>query len=200
MIGGGVALAIAPDFAPPTLGAGYRSGVTDADLDELVRRFVAGDAQALEQVISVHGASIQRFCSRSVGPDHAADVAQETFVAAWRSHHRFEPSRGGLGGWLTGIARNKIKDHLRRRTVALVSDPMVLEPSTNTHAMPADDIDRLQRYCATCGALLHEAQFHVADIEVALNAAIEAVNADEGLRTCGTCGDVLPVPSTPAPI
>ena len=54
MIGGGVALAIAPDFAPPTLGAGYRSGVTDADLDELVRRFVAGDAQALEQVISVY--------------------------------------------------------------------------------------------------------------------------------------------------
>lgn len=153
MIGGGVALAVAPEFAPWPLGAGYRSGVTDADLDELVRRFIAGDAQALEQVISVHGPSIQRFCSRSVGPDHAADVAQETFVAAWRSHHRFEPSRGGLGGWLTGIARNKIKDHLRRRTVALVSDPMVLEPSTNTQAMPADDIDRLAEKMVVASAI-----------------------------------------------
>lgn len=127
---------------------GYRDRVTDADLDELVRRFIAGDAGALEEVISLHGPSIQRFCARSVGPDHAGDIAQETFVAAWRSHDRFQPSRGGIGGWLTGIARNKIKDHLRRRQLALVPDPVVLDP-----AGPDEDIDEMAEKMVVAAAV-----------------------------------------------
>ncbi|MCB0996312.1 MAG: 3-hydroxyanthranilate 3,4-dioxygenase [Acidimicrobiales bacterium] len=117
---------------------------------------------------------------------------------------------------LRGAIRVDIVDDTGRRRERIVREgEVMLVPGGTPHApirppdtwglvverpRAADDIDRLQWYCATCGALLHEAQFHVADIEVALNAAIEAVNSDEGLRTCGTCGDVLPVPSTPAPI
>jgi len=47
--------------------------------------------------------------------DLAADVAQETFVAALERIERFDPQRGEMFPWLTHIARNCIRKALRRR-------------------------------------------------------------------------------------
>jgi RNA polymerase sigma-70 factor (ECF subfamily) len=44
----------------------------------------------------------------------AAEVVQETFLALWNRAERFDPSRGGLRGWLVAIAHNRAVDHLRR--------------------------------------------------------------------------------------
>jgi len=82
--------------------------------DELDRRFAAGDGGALRAAYDTHGGLVFNLCRRVVGPDHAPDVAQEVWVAAWNSRHRFDPARGALPGWLAGIARFKIADHLRR--------------------------------------------------------------------------------------
>lgn len=43
----------------------------------------------------------------------AEDVAQETFVRAWRYAASFDVRRGSAAAWLLGIARNVALDHVR---------------------------------------------------------------------------------------
>ncbi len=57
----------------------------------------------------------------------------------------------------------------------------------------ADEYDTLRWYCDCCAHILHEATFHVSDIETELRVALERFNADVSLRTCDECGCVLPV-------
>jgi len=57
-----------------------------------------------------------------------------------------------------------------------------------------DELDRLAWFCERCHAKLHEVSFSCENIETQLKAIIQAFNASETLRTCQTCGAVLPVP------
>jgi 3-hydroxyanthranilate 3,4-dioxygenase len=57
-----------------------------------------------------------------------------------------------------------------------------------------DELDAVRWYCDACGSVVHEAHFHVDDIEVELKAALEAFNASVAHRTCPTCGTIAPVP------
>jgi len=59
----------------------------------------------------------------------------------------------------------------------------------------ADELDALAWFCERCGARLHEERFACADIERELKVIIERFNGSETLRTCRTCGAVLPVPA-----
>lgn len=43
----------------------------------------------------------------------AEDVAQATFVTAWRARHQFDETRGSLASWLATIARSRTVDRLR---------------------------------------------------------------------------------------
>jgi DNA-directed RNA polymerase specialized sigma24 family protein len=49
-------------------------------------------------------------------PDRAADVCAETFAAAIEDAHRFDPARGPVADWLTGIADRELA-HARRRGI-----------------------------------------------------------------------------------
>jgi RNA polymerase sigma-70 factor (ECF subfamily) len=88
-----------------------RPGATEER--DLASAFVGGDPSALRAVYDEHQRLVHSFCRRAVG-DHAGDVTQEVFLAAWRSRERFDPEAGSLAAWLMGIARHKIVDHLRR--------------------------------------------------------------------------------------
>jgi RNA polymerase sigma-70 factor (ECF subfamily) len=88
-----------------------RAGATQER--DLASAFVSGDPSALRAVYDEHQRIVHSFCRRAVG-DHAPDVTQEVFVAAWRSRDRFDPESGSLAAWLMGIARHKVVDHLRR--------------------------------------------------------------------------------------
>jgi RNA polymerase sigma-70 factor (ECF subfamily) len=83
------------------------------DAAALEGRFAAGDDEALRLAYERYGRLVYGICRRT-RPDDAADLTQETFVAAWRGRHRFDPTRGSLGAWLATIARNKVVDDLRR--------------------------------------------------------------------------------------
>ena len=66
---------------------------------------------------------------RTLGIDGhlAEDLAQETFLSAYRALHTFEEG-GNFGFWLRGIARNKALTHWRSvRRRPLVIDSRVLE-------------------------------------------------------------------------
>lgn len=46
----------------------------------------------------------------------AEDVAQETFVRAWKHARTFDPRRGRVATWLLAIARNLAIDVIRMRS------------------------------------------------------------------------------------
>ena len=56
------------------------------------------------------------------------------------------------------------------------------------------ELDHLRRYCEGCGEILHDASFQLQDLGAQLKPVIEMFNADERLRTCGSCGVTMDVP------
>ena len=100
----------------PTSLQRYAQPVSSADIrviDNADTAFVRGDDDALRQAYDAHGRLVYNFCSRALGPERAHDVTQEVFLSAWRARDRFDPAKGNLAAWLTGIAKNRIIDAVR---------------------------------------------------------------------------------------
>lgn len=72
------------------------------------------DTAVFDQLVARHLSGIHNFLTRLVGSDAAPDLAQETFLRAWRARHRLRPD-SNLKAWLYAIARNAALDWLRRR-------------------------------------------------------------------------------------
>ncbi|CAB4753365.1 unannotated protein [freshwater metagenome] len=115
------------------------------DIDDVEASFVAGDDQALRRAYDAHGRLVYTLCRRSLGSDAATDVTQEVFAAGWFARRQYDPSRGSLGGWLVGIARNKVIDHLRAqgRRPSTVGTPSSDLPAALTEAEVESLADRL---------------------------------------------------------
>jgi RNA polymerase sigma-70 factor (ECF subfamily) len=80
---------------------------------ELLRRFRSGDHEAFGLVYRSHQAAVFRFALHMTGDAvKAADVTQDVFV--WLIHHveSFDPARGELAAFLSGVTRKFL---LRRR-------------------------------------------------------------------------------------
>lgn len=93
--------------------------VDDAASDRS-RGTVAGlaDEDEIYAAYLLHGPELYRFLLRGLGdPGAAQDVVQETFLKAWRSADRYDPSLSSLRVWLFGIARNAMIDHARASKV-----------------------------------------------------------------------------------
>ncbi|MFD8060072.1 RNA polymerase sigma factor [Streptomyces cyaneofuscatus] len=79
--------------------------------ERLAAGFVRGDEDSFALVYRRWGALVHSLAARSLGDAREAeDVAQQTFLAAWRGRHGYHAVRGPLPGWLVGIARRKIAD------------------------------------------------------------------------------------------
>jgi len=76
------------------------------------------DEQVLTAAFTAHGGELYGYARRSLGDSGLAEEAvQETFVRAWRSRDRFDPSLGGIRTWLFAIERRIIIDLARKRAV-----------------------------------------------------------------------------------
>ncbi|HSD12355.1 MAG TPA: sigma-70 family RNA polymerase sigma factor [Patescibacteria group bacterium] len=82
----------------------------------LVERYLREDDEsALRELFERHMGPIHAFLARFTGsPQDADDLAQETFMRAWRHLRSFDPGRG-FRTWLYGIARHAAIDFLRKR-------------------------------------------------------------------------------------
>jgi len=81
---------------------------------ELAEHFRAGDDHALRLAYDRYGGAVFHLATRLLANRaDAEDVTQATFVAAWLGRGTFDPERGGMLGWLLGIARRKAVDRLR---------------------------------------------------------------------------------------
>lgn len=83
--------------------------------------------------------------------DLADEVAQETFVRAWRHAAGYDPRRGRVAAWLLTIARNVAIDRARMRRIP-AADPDVIAARLDVageDAMPdIGERDRLRRALA----------------------------------------------------
>jgi RNA polymerase sigma-70 factor, ECF subfamily len=84
-----------------SLGAGAERTRAISELDDI------------HELVRLHQARIRRFAAYSTGdPDLAESITQDTLLRAYRGRDKF---RGdcSVSTWLTGIAINVIRDHLR---------------------------------------------------------------------------------------
>ncbi|RJP79816.1 MAG: sigma-70 family RNA polymerase sigma factor [Candidatus Zixiibacteriota bacterium] len=85
--------------------------------EELVQRGRQGDAQAFGLLVERYQDPIYTLVSRTLGdPVRAQDVAQETFIRAWRALPGFH-GQSKFSSWLYRIALNCCYSELRRRGV-----------------------------------------------------------------------------------
>jgi RNA polymerase sigma-70 factor (ECF subfamily) len=107
--------------------AGLAAGQTDAAA-AFVRRYQA----------RVYGLVITIVRDPGIGED----VAQETFVRAWRNAGTYDPRRGRVATWLLTIARNAAIDAMRARR------PEPLDPeavAARLHLAPDQGIEPAER-------------------------------------------------------
>ena len=79
---------------------------------ELIDGCRAGRREALDALVSVHYDRIHRLAYGLAGPEAAADLAQETFLAAVKAFPRFRGD-AQLSTWLVAILRNQYSLFLR---------------------------------------------------------------------------------------
>jgi RNA polymerase sigma-70 factor (ECF subfamily) len=87
--------------------------------DEELMELVAGnDAGAFEVVLERHEEAAFALAYRICGKRSVAeDIAQESFLAVWRSGTRYDRTRGSVRTWTLGIVHNRAVDALRRNSV-----------------------------------------------------------------------------------
>lgn len=90
------------------------AGRTAVDTDVLVRRVLAGDTETFATVVRRHETEVWKVAAAMLGDRAAtANLVQQTFVNAYLRLDQYRPGRD-FGRWLKGIARNLVREELRR--------------------------------------------------------------------------------------
>ena len=146
------------------------SMATDSDL-MLVERTVGGDQHAFELLVIKYQRRIQRLIGRMVRDvDLVEDIAQETFIRAYRALHQFRGD-AQFYTWLYRIAVNTAKKTL----MELKHDPTVSESSFRS----ADDADETsQPRNEPTADETPESVLAAKEIAAVVNAAMEALPED----------------------
>jgi RNA polymerase sigma factor (sigma-70 family) len=85
---------------------------------ELLARGRRGDAEAFAVFYRRYERIVLAWLVKQTrDPALAADLAAETFAAAYLASERFEPALAPAPAWLLGIARNKLRSSLRRHEI-----------------------------------------------------------------------------------
>lgn len=106
----------------------------------LVRRCIAGDALAWEDLVRQYGKRIYNICYRFTGsPDDAQDLAQDVFIKVYRSLGSYDLEKGSFGTWVTTMTRNLLVDHFRRSKQDRVTDSIESGPSEENDAPKLGD-------------------------------------------------------------
>jgi RNA polymerase sigma-70 factor (ECF subfamily) len=94
-------------------GESGRSGYPDGEA--LARLAAAGDEGAWAAIFERHFGNIYAFVRSRVGrPEVAEDLAAQVFEIAFSRSSHFDYRGVPIEAWLIGIARNVVRDHLKR--------------------------------------------------------------------------------------
>ena len=100
-------------------------------VNALVRRCVAGDAAAWQEIVQQYNRRIYNICYRFSGSaDDAADLTQEVFIKIYRTLSSFDGSRAAFMTWVTTVTRNLLVDHFRKGKYDRVTDSLDATPGS----------------------------------------------------------------------
>ena len=85
------------------------------DIANLLKRIVDGDRDAFAEVVETFQRPLFGFLGRMGLPKAVAvEIAQETFLRAWRNLGQYQTGRAAFSTWLFSIARNLALNELTR--------------------------------------------------------------------------------------
>jgi RNA polymerase sigma-70 factor (ECF subfamily) len=92
------------------------TGIAEPERDDvLLRRVAKGDEEAFTLLYRRHQAAMYRFALRMTGSAWAAEeIVQDVFMTLMRAPKKYDSQRGTLGGYLYGIARNRVMKYRER--------------------------------------------------------------------------------------
>lgn len=97
---------VRPDGPPATI---------QSDAEELAQRAVRRDADAWGEIFELHYRAVFGFVRyRLRGAAEAEDIASHVFEVAFARADRFDYRGVPIEGWLIGIARNLVRDHVKK--------------------------------------------------------------------------------------
>jgi RNA polymerase sigma-70 factor (ECF subfamily) len=109
-------------------------------VNALVRRCVAGDAAAWQEIVQQYNRRIYNICYRFSGsPDDAADLAQEVFIKVYRTLGTFDGTRAAFMTWVTTVTRNLLVDHFRKGKYDRVTDSLEATPGGQEDGLTLGD-------------------------------------------------------------
>jgi RNA polymerase sigma-70 factor (ECF subfamily) len=107
------------------------TSATGSTSSSLIGRVAAHDPEAWQRLAKLYAPLVYRW-ARVAGlqESDAADIVQEVFRSVSQSIQSYDTSRAsGFRAWLWGVARNKLREHFRRRA----SSPQAIG-GTDAHA------------------------------------------------------------------
>jgi RNA polymerase sigma factor (sigma-70 family) len=123
--------------------------MNEIDPDDV--RAIGRDPDAFEAFYRAHIESIGRFIARRVDdPQLVADLTSQIFLTAVEVAETYRPEKGTPAGWLFGIAKNVLVDHIRkqareRKAHRLLAGRRFLEPDALARIEERIDAERSMR-------------------------------------------------------
>lgn len=106
----------------------------------LVRRCVAGDAVAWEEIVQKFNRRIYNICYRFAGSaTDAEDLTQEVFIKMYRTLDSFDSERASFATWITTVTRNLLVDHFRKTKHDRVTDSIDATPGEGEEGLSLGD-------------------------------------------------------------
>src|SRR5450631_401012 len=106
----------------------------------LVRRCLAGDSGAWDEIVQLYHRRIYNICYRFAGTsEDAQDLTQEVFIKMYRTLSSYDVTRGALITWVTTVTRNLLVDHFRKSKQDRMTDSLDTVTSEHEDARPLSD-------------------------------------------------------------
>jgi len=106
----------------------------------LVRRCIAGDSAAWEEIVQNYNRRIYNLCYRFAGSsDDAEDLTQEVFIKMYRTLSSYDHTKGAFVTWITTMTRNLLVDHFRKTKQDRMTDSMDSTASEHEDAQPLSE-------------------------------------------------------------
>jgi len=131
--------------------------LTDLTDEQLLSQALGGDEDAFTVLYRRRQGPVYRFALHMSGSSHVAEeVTQDVFVFLIQRGRDFDPTRGALGAYLFGVARNYVRRALERN---YTDATLYSSADDEAHALvieddPADGIARRQTSTALWKAVL----------------------------------------------
>jgi RNA polymerase sigma-70 factor (ECF subfamily) len=138
-----------PSVAQRRSGVGSPGAVQEAAWRQYLAGCAIGDERAFAALYDQSSRLVYSLALRVVGnPAAAEEVTLDVYTQVWKRAGSFDGSRGGVGAWLTMLARSRAIDRLRSSQAC-----QRREATTPLQGRPVDDGERRRRLLGALACL-----------------------------------------------